>query len=208
MQRFLQNYLLTVDLRWIHHSDSSSEESGENNNESGENSSPSDNDIAGPSATTATAGRGDRHTGTQATGAAGQGGARGRQGLSKAHDFRAGWTETKNFIPRPLQFTGVPGPTANYDVVQIFMLYFTAGVWDLLVTETNRYADQTMQSNPGSYKWASSPIDVAEMKAFVAIVLAMGITKLPQYRMFWSTSEILINRFYPSITFVCHVYSY
>ena len=72
------------------------------------------------------------------------------------------------------------------------MLYFSAAVWDLLVTETNRYADQYMQSKPGTYPWATNPIAEPEMKAFVAIIIAMGIIRLPQYHMYWSRSEILI----------------
>ena len=45
----------------------------------------------------------------------------------------------------------------------------------------------------------SSPGNVPEMMAFVALLIAMGINKSSQYRMYWSKSEILHITFYPSI---------
>lgn len=101
-----------------------------------------------------------------------------------------------------MPFTGSKGPNADYSgfsPVEIFYLYFAAAVWDLLATETNRYANQFMAAKPGTYHWANNPTNINEMKAFVAILLAMGIKRLPQYHMYWATSAMLINRFFPSI---------
>ncbi len=68
-----------------------------------------------------------------------------------------------------------------------------------MVTETNRYTNQFMQANPGAHSWATNPIDVVEMKAFVALLLAMGISRLPQYHMYWSTSQVLRIKLYSTI---------
>ena len=69
----------------------------------------------------------------------------------------------------------------------------------MLVDETNRYAQQTIDSNPDQqFSW--HPTNIPEIMAFVALVIAMGINKSSQYRMYWSTSEILQITFYPSMS--------
>ena len=58
-------------------------------------------------------------------------------------------------------------------------LLFTATLWDLVVVETNRYAQQK-----------GKPFDVtsiAEMKAFVGLTAAMSIRKLPRIYNYWSS---------------------
>ena len=68
----------------------------------------------------------------------------------------------------------------------------------MLVDETNRYAQQTIDSNTDQQvSW--HPTNVPEIMAFVALLIAMGINKSSQYRMYWSTSDILHIPFYPSI---------
>ena len=92
-----------------------------------------------------------------------------------------------------MQFTGNPGPTCDFatlSAVEFFKLYYCQLVWDMLVDETNRYAQQTIDSNPDQQvSW--HPTNVPEMMAFVALLIAMGINKSSQYRMYWSTSDIL-----------------
>ena len=100
-----------------------------------------------------------------------------------------------------MQFTGNPGPAGNFatlSAVEFFKLYYCQLVWDMLVDETNRYAQQTIDSNPDQ-KVSWHPTNVPEMMAFVALLIAMGINKSSQYRMYWSTSEILHIPLYPSI---------
>ena len=100
-----------------------------------------------------------------------------------------------------MQFTGNPGPTGDFatqSAVEFFKLYYCQLVWDMLVDETNRYAQQTIDSNPDQQvSW--HPTNVPEMMAFVALLIAMGINKSSQYRMYWSTFDILHIPFYPSI---------
>ena len=62
----------------------------------------------------------------------------------------------------------------------------------MLVDETNRYVQQTRDSNPDQqFSW--HPTNVPEMMAFVALLIAMGINKSSQYRMYWSTSEKVLS---------------
>ena len=60
---------------------------------------------------------------------------------------------------------------------------FTVSLWDLLVIETNRYAQQK-----------GKPFEVtsiAEMKAFMGLTAAMSIHKLPRISNYWSSHWIL-----------------
>ncbi len=118
-------------------------------------------------------------------------------------NFRAGWKETADFVPQPPLFSGTPGPTRDFSGLspaEMFMLFFTTAVWDLIVMETNRYACQSLHDSPEkAAKWARNPVDEAEIKAFVALLLAMGISRFPQYHMYWSTMDMLRNSFYSSI---------
>ena len=53
-----------------------------------------------------------------------------------------------------MQFTGNSGPTGDFatlSAVEFFKLYYCQLVWDMLVDETNRYAQQTIDSNPDQH---------------------------------------------------------
>ena len=63
------------------------------------------------------------------------------------------------------------------------------GVWDPLVTENNRHAVQTMQNGTHVHPRPWSDIEVVEMKAFVGILMLMGICRLPRLEMYWSTQQ-------------------
>ena len=99
-----------------------------------------------------------------------------------------------------MQFTGNPGPTGDFatlSALEFFKLYYCQLVWDMLVDETNRYVQQTDSNPDQQVSW--HPTNIPEMMAFVALLIAMGINKSSQYRMYWSTSEILHIPLYPSI---------
>ena len=66
-----------------------------------------------------------------------------------------------------------------------------------LVTETNRYARQYIQTvgieNLRQHSLANSWTDtnVPEMKAFLSILLLMGFVKFPSYQDYWSTENVI-----------------
>lgn len=79
---------------------------------------------------------------------------------------------------------------------QIFSSIIDDQVIDLLVRETNRYAEQFFEAKPKETlppsslmrKW--SPTNREEMKAFMGILLFMGYIKYPSYHMYWNTDPI------------------
>ena len=69
----------------------------------------------------------------------------------------------------------------------LFSRFFTDKVWDLLVNETNWYAHNNFSSKPNPR--AYTDVNVDEMKAFIGMLILMGILRLPRLEMYWSTSN-------------------
>ena len=60
---------------------------------------------------------------------------------------------------------------------------------DLIVTETNRFAEDYSWENPDSSdSW--TPVDAVEIKEFISFFLLMGITKITNVEMYWSKDEL------------------
>ena len=72
-------------------------------------------------------------------------------------------------------------------------LYLTEKIYELMVSETNRFAEQYLQQedvNPNnSYLRHWYPVDLSEMKQFVGLLLIMGIVHKPNIEMYWSTDS-------------------
>ncbi|XP_035739231.1 piggyBac transposable element-derived protein 1-like [Vespa mandarinia] len=70
-------------------------------------------------------------------------------------------------------------------LIEFFELFFDSTLWELIVDETNKYAEYSRFS-PRELKsfereiW--TPVTVLEMKAFIAVLLEMGITRKPNIR--------------------------
>ena len=74
--------------------------------------------------------------------------------------------------------------------MQLFNKFFTDEVWDLLVTETNRYSKLGFPKQRCARPWHD--ITVEDMKAFVGLLIIMGVLKLPRLEMYWQVeSDIL-----------------
>ncbi|KFM62055.1 PiggyBac transposable element-derived protein 4, partial [Stegodyphus mimosarum] len=108
-------------------------------------------------------------------------------GLSRIADVT--WNKIQNVVKSVPEFSEDYGPTDEITSIEdakpmdIFMAFFTAEFMDKLVFETNLYA--TQKGKP------FSPITLQDMLKFLGINILMGIKKLPSYRDFWSTNEIL-----------------
>jgi len=77
--------------------------------------------------------------------------------------------------------------------VDLFNRFFTPEVWDLLVSETNRYAEANLPSHsskPSARTWEN--VTAEEMKAFIGLLILMGILRLPRLDMYWQTSNVYI----------------
>ena len=75
-------------------------------------------------------------------------------------------------------------------LAMLLPLSFSAEVWDLLVTETNRYAAENLSSSARARPWHD--VTVEEMKAFLGMLIIMGIIVLPRLEMYWSSTHPLI----------------
>lgn len=108
-------------------------------------------------------------------------------------------SEWKRKEPTSLLWTNsdiTPGPTFSmYPCVctaaSYFSLIFTQTVWHLLVVETNRYADQ-VQLTEGARVWY--PVTIEEMKAYMGIIVLMGVLCLPCIELYWQTSHELLRQ--------------
>ena len=96
---------------------------------------------------------------------------------SSSSFFCVGW-------PHPLlsSLCGLsPHPgIVNRMSTEAFFCFFTLEVWNLLAQETNSYA--TRVGAPST--WYDTYIE--EMKAFIGMLIIMGISKLPRLEMYWS----------------------
>jgi hypothetical protein len=72
-----------------------------------------------------------------------------------------------------------PLPTS----LDLFSRFFTEELWDLLVEETNRYAAENVGTTPGARPWSDTT--VPEIKAFVGMLMHMGVLKAPRLELYW-----------------------
>jgi len=94
------------------------------------------------------------------------------------------------------EYTQTPGPT-SLDVtgdstpLELFCRFFSEDVWDLMKEETNRYANVCITDDPSGRAWSDTTIE--ELKAFVGMLILMGIVRLPRLELYWSTNFPLIS---------------
>ena len=76
--------------------------------------------------------------------------------------------------------------------MQCFSLIFTSAIWTFLVEKTNEFAHHKLEryTKRSSLYRNWKPITLTEMKAFVGIILNMGIIQLQNLRDYWSTSNV------------------
>lgn len=97
------------------------------------------------------------------------------------HDF------TYNEIPGPKH-----APHSDAKPIEYFNLFFTLGLLNTFVLRTNQYAMQYINSlanmSPHSSARMWKPVNLTEMKGFIAVILNMGVVRKPTIRSYWSTS--------------------
>ena len=87
------------------------------------------------------------------------------------------------------EFKQKPGPKLTIPgiVKEIFFLFFTTPLLELIVEESNRYAAECM--GPEKYdKWTE--ITVEELCAYMGFMLLMGIVHLPSVDDYWKNDEV------------------
>jgi hypothetical protein len=104
---------------------------------------------------------------------------------AETKQYETKWGTRKQAI-QVNNFNQSSGPTkvlpSRQDVKNFFELMFSNKVWYHICKETNTYAKQRMLLNPDP-KWKS--LTVAELKAWVGCLLAMGLNQKNNIRMYW-----------------------
>ena len=107
-------------------------------------------------------------------------------------------TEKRNFVHTPgvkveLAADATPG--------EAFGHIFNDALWRRLVTETNRFAKQTLPVRPDTQpeskmgKWKD--VTLQEMRTFIGLCIAMGILRLPYRREYWRQKKPLFKTSFP-----------
>ena len=71
-----------------------------------------------------------------------------------------------------------------------FGLFFTEEIFQRITDQTNLYARQKQEAKGKEDKFWR-PVDVKDIKVFIAIQIIMGIHQLPEYVMYWSDDDRL-----------------
>lgn len=74
----------------------------------------------------------------------------------------------------------------------LFTMFLSSDILDLMVTETNRYANDKV-SKGQLMKWSNTCAE--EIKKFLSILMLMGIDRLPDIRLYWSNDDMFGNAF-------------
>ncbi|XP_073412484.1 protein lin-9 homolog isoform X2 [Dendrobates tinctorius] len=109
-------------------------------------------------------------------------------------------TPPDSYEPLIPEFTGSSGikfGTARLRKIDFFKIYFTDSFIELMVTQTNLYAQQFITHNPTSvyaqlHRW--TPVTAAEMMRFWGLLLKMGLWKKLSIRDNWS-ADFLYHTF-------------
>ena len=111
------------------------------------------------------------------------------------------WSDTLAQVDIP-QFRETSGPTtpmkADKNELDFLELLFPDEIYGILVTETNRYAQQ-LQEKLGKDDTNWTDTTRAEMKAFIGIRIFMSVLQLPSMDMYWSKDYMFGNLFIPNI---------
>nr|XP_033323310.1 piggyBac transposable element-derived protein 4-like [Megalopta genalis] len=82
------------------------------------------------------------------------------------------------------------------DPVELYKLFFTDEILEMVVEETNRYAVQRISniaSGSRRHQQAWKPVTKREMSTFIGILLIVGVVRLPEIRLYWSKKEMYGN---------------
>jgi len=103
----------------------------------------------------------------------------------------------QNEEPQTLQFpyTATSGSNIPFSdsttAVSLFDRFFTEEVWDLLVAKTNKYAATRQSDKPHARNWFAVSVD--EMRAFVGMLILMGICQMPRLHLYLQIMVPLIR---------------
>lgn len=111
---------------------------------------------------------------------------------------------TNDGIPRPpFPFTSTSGVQLQHlkcdNIVEIFETFFDDAIMEVVVRETNRYADQYLATHNVKEKsrvkmWKET--DIEEMRTFLGFMILQSITVKPEYKLYFSRRESIETPFF------------
>ncbi|CAG9574665.1 unnamed protein product [Danaus chrysippus] len=116
----------------------------------------------------------------------------------KEHDQEEGW----NYEIQPLgrqsfssetNFIHIENIPENADVYTVFRLLVDDSVIDLMIEQTNIYAEQLIAVNPGGRMNRWKPVNKEDMEKFLGIYLVTGIIKFPTLECYWKKDPIFYH---------------
>ena len=116
--------------------------------------------------------------------------------VSDDEDITAGVSQaipwTGNLTPVNIPaFTEPTGATFQVPTsateIDFFMQFYTDILLSEIVNETNRYASVATAKKPDPY-W--SPVDIAELKAFLGLMVTLSVVPLPSHKLAWTTHRL------------------
>ncbi|GFU95198.1 piggyBac transposable element-derived protein 4 [Trichonephila clavipes] len=128
------------------------------------------------------------------------------ENLSQARNFYEIDCNNPSAPPPRFAFTNTPEIHLDFDVSSGKMQYYEAlidnNLIDLIVYETNRYAEQTIGSSiprrhSRSKKW--EPTSKEEMHVFIALIILQGIVKKTTNEQYWSKIHSISTPFFSKV---------
>ena len=104
-----------------------------------------------------------------------------------------------------VQFTGQSGISQDVTLtkeslpIEFFKLFVTQSILRMMVTKTNRYAEQLLAQSEVKEKsrlkrWVST--SVTEISKFIGLLFAMGLIKKSHLAEYWSTNPVMATPFF------------
>jgi hypothetical protein len=128
---------------------------------------------------------------------------------AEEEDIPDSWREVPDSLPRPptsFPFTAIPGLNIGVprsaSPLQFFELFMTINVWQYILETTNNYARVRLGSMPPTRRsvfrnWRD--ISMVEMRAFIGVIIQMGLAQLSDIKDYWSTHITLNFPFFRSV---------
>jgi hypothetical protein len=117
------------------------------------------------------------------------------------------WSEisSTNPPPAPERFPFTGGSSMNFRIdpesgaLKYFELFFDDELIEFIVTETNRYASDSLREKAGPSSGNESSwrdVTSSEVRVFLALVMLQSVVRKPDTEFYWSTRPILASPFF------------
>ena len=92
----------------------------------------------------------------------------------------------------------------NKSPVEFFQLFITSSISEIVIKQTNLYAQQYTENNniPSKsriHEWKKTIFDLSEFKKFLAIIITMGLVSMPRLEDYWGTKWPFVSKNFSSI---------